>query len=230
MSIDRDLASRVLYQRTELLRLGHSPILRRLVPYRWLVHADATLFGRPILKAYHASMREHWESIAPHLPDTASRTLDIGCGIGAINVFLHQAFAAAGDVEHVLFDRDTEGGEVYYDFHARAAAYNDLSLTRAYLERHGVPSEAIRTVDVDREAPPDDITYDIVVSLISWGFHYPIETYADYVADHLAPGGVLILDVRRDTDGLEGLARRFDLEIVHETRKYDRVRATLTTP
>jgi len=44
---------------------------------------------------------------------------------------------------------------------------------------------------------------DVVISLISWGFHYPVETCLDRVHEMLNPGGRLILDVRKQTGGVE---------------------------
>ena len=37
---------------------------------------------------------------------------------------------------------------------------------------------------------------DIVMSLLSWGFHYPIEVYSSTVRQLLKPGGRLILTIR----------------------------------
>lgn len=65
-----------------------------------------------------------------------------------------------------------------------------------------------------------------MLSLISWGFHYPVSTYLDRVRELLSDDGVLILDLRRDTGGLEDLRRAFrQVEIVRSADKFDRVLA-----
>ncbi|MGK0448192.1 MAG: SAM-dependent methyltransferase, partial [Polaribacter sp.] len=51
--------------------------------------------------------------------------------------------------------------------------------------------------------------FDLIISIISWGFHYPVETYLDEVFDNLKPGGTLIVDVRKDSNGLELLTTKF---------------------
>ena len=53
---------------------------------------------------------------------------------------------------------------------------------------------------------------DVVISIISWGFHYPVSTYLEDVHEALVPGGVAILDIRNGTDGVAALRRRFHVE------------------
>src|SRR5690606_38151004 len=55
------------------------------------------------------------------------------------------------------------------------------------------------------ELPP----VDSVVSLISWGWHYPVSTYLEPVRSALPPGGRLILHIRPRTGGEEELRRYF---------------------
>ena len=71
--------------------------------------------------------------------------------------------------------------------------------------------------------------FDLVVSLISWGFHYPLSTYLDQVYQKMALGGVLIIDVRKVTmsDPLTELRTKFgDVSIITESNKHMRVAAT----
>lgn len=60
-------------------------------------------------------------------------------------------------------------------------------------------------------------TFDVVVSLLSWGFHYPISTYAPRCS------GVMVVDVRKGTNGEGDLRKYGDLTVVHEAQKYRRV-------
>jgi len=50
----------------------------------------------------------------------------------------------------------------------------------------------------------------MVISIASWGFHYPLSTYLDQVEQALAPGGRLILDLRRHQGQEQELAHRFE--------------------
>ncbi len=65
---------------------------------------------------------------------------------------------------------------------------------------------------------------DVVISLLAWGFHFPVSTYLDWVCSCLAAGGRLIMDVRRGTDGMKPLAARFSkLSVISETAKAQRI-------
>jgi SAM-dependent methyltransferase len=106
--------------------------------------------------------------------------------------------------------------------------YNALEASTAVLRRNHVPTDVFRTLDAADGAFPKG-PLDLVISLASWGFHYPLRTYLDQVHRALAPGGRLILDVRRDLGQHEKLAQRFtDLELIATAwnDKADRLRAT----
>jgi len=68
---------------------------------------------------------------------------------------------------------------------------------------------------------------DVVVSILAWGFHFPISTYLPAVYQALKPGGILIVDIRKGTNGLEELATKFNsTHIITSAARYDRVLAT----
>ena len=61
------------------------------------------------------------------------------------------------------------------------------------------------------------------------GFHYPIETYLEEVKKSLKPDGVLIIDVRKDSGGLEVLKKNFSVvEVIYERQKQQRILAKST--
>ncbi len=90
----------------------------------------------------------------------------------------------------------------------------------------GVPASNIYTNEINRDGFPGTQSFDLVISLISWGFHYPVSTYARPVYGALAPHGVLILDVRRGTAGKDELAELFGQSptLLQVTEKYERVK------
>jgi SAM-dependent methyltransferase len=66
--------------------------------------------------------------------------------------------------------------------------------------------------------------FDLVVSLIAWGFHFPLTVYLDEVLHNLRPGGRIIVDVRTGGEGETALdARKLRYEILHEHEKYRRI-------
>ena len=219
----RCIARHLLYQRAHLKRLTRIGFLRRFLSYKSLVGIEAFLAPERIIREYDQMNRGWWEEIKPHLPRKADRVLDIGCGLGGIDELVYDHFSRSGSVELHLADRDHVSETVTYDFAEESAAYNSLALTRAFLAGRGVPQEAIHTVDVDKDGLPE-VSFDLILSFLAWGFHFPVETYLDYAKDHLSPAGVLMLDTRTGLDALELLGRHFKAEAVYQDPKITRIK------
>lgn len=72
-----------------------------------------------------------------------------------------------------------------------------------------------------------DCSFDLVISLISWGFHYPLSQYMDDVYELLNENGALILDLRKKTKDKAILQDRFSgVKQIAEGQKYYRMLAT----
>jgi 16S rRNA G1207 methylase RsmC len=116
---------------------------------------------------------------------------------------------------------------VSYGIKHVAAHYNSLDVARKLLEVNGVATSNIHTQEVTGAPVFPGKKFDIVISLISWGFHYPVSTYLDQVYNLLATGGTLIIDVRKDQGGEDILKNKFDtFKVILEAQKYRRVIAT----
>ena len=114
---------------------------------------------------------------------------------------------------------------ITYGFKARADFYNSLELTRHMLVRNGLPEASLTTIEA-RDDNGIDLPerVDLVVSLISWGFHYPVATYLERSHELLKPGGKLILDVRKDVGGLEEIDAVFgNAQVILQAAKWQRV-------
>jgi SAM-dependent methyltransferase len=197
---------------------------RILLPYKIRVDIEARLRYNQIIEEYYEDQQKEWKQLSAHLPAQVTNTLDIGCGIGGINEFLYKHYSASRSVDVFLLDRNYTAERVFYGFHQDAAAYNSLSASKSYLVGRGVPKEAIQIIDVDRDALPPDISFDVILSLFSWGFHYPIQTYLEYVKGHLARNGTLIVDCRKGTDGIKILRRHFVVSVIDDRPNSTRVK------
>jgi SAM-dependent methyltransferase len=121
-----------------------------------------------------------------------------------------------------LLDKDKET-EVYFGFNESAAAYNSIRVTSEFLKNNGVKREYFTTIDITNESFPDSVGFDLVLSLHSWGFHYPVEVYLHDVKKSLKRGGVVILDIHHQS-GVETLNRHFSsIEIIDKNKVMDRV-------
>ena len=116
--------------------------------------------------------------------------------------------------------------KVYYSYRERGCYYNSLATSKNILEMNGVPSQDIFLQEAENNLIKFDVKFDLVVSLISWGFHYPLSTYLDQVYERMAPGGVLILDVRKvpTSNPITQLKNMFgNIKILYESDKHARV-------
>lgn len=222
----RAIASMVLRQRTQHRRLSGHPRLARLVPEKLLTRIDATLFGSRILQSYREEVQIDWDGIAPFLPDEVHKSLDIGCGVGGVNEFIYRRFADVKSLSMTLADKDGVTDKIRYGMSRNPSVYNSLQCSVDYLTSVGVSLDSIKTVDLNASQLPEDESFDLIISLISLGFHYPVDVYLDYLIDHLNDRGVLILDCRSGSGGIELLKRYFDVVKINEVSFMARVACT----
>lgn len=173
-------------------------------------------------RLYEQELNEDFNTIQESLPTSAASVLDIGCGLAGIDLFLYRHYG--GQVDLHLLDRDGIS-ELYYGFHAEAAFYNSLSMAESLLTLNGVSKDRVTTYNVGQTDLPDSVRFDLIISLISWGFHYPVSTYSDLVKKSLVAGGTVILDIRKGSGGREELSTILGTEprILESTSKFDRL-------
>lgn len=223
----------ILYQRTDYLALPRRPLLyralRRLTRRRPLdaaIAMESTWRGGAVRRAFNRDMALEYAEILPYLPAHARTILDVGCGVGGIDVLLHRHY---GRAKLYLVDRTQTNDTVYYAFREHSAFYNSLEVTRGLLVRNRIPEADLHFREVGDEPRlnvPEAI--DLVISLISWGFHYPVSTYIHQVHALLRPGSRVILDVRKGTDGKAQLEARFPrVTTISDAPKKERVVAEL---
>ncbi len=154
-------------------------------------------------------MLAEYVSMVPFLPVRCARLLDVGCGICGIDVHLWKCYPA---VKLCLFDRDETGkAGGRYGFHEGNRFYSSWVAARELLEANGVPRGSTRFLDAPGWLPSAPARYfDLIISLASWGFHYPISTYLADVVRTARPGATVIVDVRRGTPGVSDLSAVLD--------------------
>lgn len=171
-------------------------------------------------KEYGEELGNTLLGIYPFLPTNASNILDIGCGMAGISALLSATYAHRPHI--TLLDKNGISPTINAGFNASAdnfSHYNDFALAKLLLSQNGVDLSNIEVCDISNQLFPNK-TYDIVVSLLSWGFHYPISTYTPSVTKG---GGVIICDVRKNTDGLDELSKFGDINTIMKAEKYIRV-------
>jgi len=189
-----------------------------------MVLLEAKLRNTRIKEMYLSGMEREYLSIRDFLPDNCSSILDVGCGMAGIDLFLNQHYLNS-DIEFFLLDKTEIDESVYYMYTGKGAFYNSLDIANKILSENGVDSNKVHLLEADIEnSIRIENNVDLVLSLISWGYHYPVSVYLDTVLNLLSEGGTLIIDIRKNTEGFDTVTQAFDTyRIIHESNKYYRV-------
>ncbi len=209
----------ILFQRTAYLYFPSSLLYRvinKLVReifhsslYKTCIQVEGLIRKNKIKKLYILDMQNEYNSIKKFLPPSCKSVLDIGCGIAGINLFLHDHYKH--NINFYLLDREQTDQHIYYGFNKRGSFYNSLSVAKEFLTLNGILDSNIFLLQANPQNSINlDEEIDLVVSFISWGYHYPISTYLDEVHSILKKSGILIVDVRKNTDGYSQLKNKFD--------------------
>ncbi|MEZ4736415.1 MAG: hypothetical protein R3E79_55725 [Caldilineaceae bacterium] len=194
------------------------------VSYHYATSLESYFRQNQIASLYVNDMQNEYEIIRPYLPSKCTSTLDIGCGIAGIDIFLHRHYQPQ-IVHHYLLDKTWTDSRIHYDYKQEGAFYNSLDIAKELLISNKVPINKITLLEAnDKGDILIDHKIDLVISLISWGFHYPVSIYIDAVDKILEKGGVIILDVRKGTEGQKLLQSRFSsVKVINESAKAHRV-------
>jgi SAM-dependent methyltransferase len=160
---------------------------------------------------YWKRMKEEMVDLIPYLPHCRN-LLDIGCGLGGIDVEMYHHYL--GEIDLFLLDKTETTTEEKYKYGKKPVFYNSLAKTKEVLMSNRVKEEHIHLVEANEGCltPYKDESMDIILSLLSWCFHYPVDVYLEEVKRLLSPTGVLIVDVRKHTGQLELLQGAFPKE------------------
>lgn len=223
----------ILYQRTGILPKKKISFFDRVLnriglrknSYESFVQDYAKNNGNKIDENYSNIMNEEANSLIEKIPSETRSILDIGCGIAALQVYLYR-FLNKPDI--FLLDKSKIESKVWYMFETKGAFYNSMELACEVLTSNGIPSQKIKTI----EAPDNGLinlaagSIDLVISTISWGFHFPVSTYLKSVTNVLSENGILIIDIRKDTGGENELKEKFQIEPIRTFSKYITYRCT----
>lgn len=169
-------------------------------------------------EAYIASIAADFKSIEPYLPARCDWILDVGSGLGGIDIWLQRHYQ--GDAQLVLLDGQDDKPEVQ----RHASTFNHMGAAHRFLTANGASMATFLTPEaIARELYLlVDPTFDLVISLQAWCFHIPPAAYLPFVLKRLRRRhGVLILDVRKGKPEWEAqLAEAFEpVAIASEGRK-----------
>ena len=182
-------------------------VLGREFHTRFLV--DLLNYNLPeINKKFYNDLHREFDDLKNFLPKNVNNILDIGCGIGAINIFLNNFYN--GSANFHLIDKNYVSKKVIYGYReSNAEGYNDLLLTKEFLKKNSINENSISTYDIDKDRLKE-IKYDLVISLISWGYHYPLEVYINYLRENSNEETIYIFDIAEEYVSTEDVNKYFN--------------------
>lgn len=159
-------------------------------------------------------MWEVYQTFALELPPppppgagSEMRFLDIGAGLAMYHTHIARRYKGIV-LHHYLCDRSanevpTQNSAAHGGWHAdRLPFYNSLECARAINTANGVDRARWHNVHASQEAVSalGAGSIDVAISILSAGFHYPIDTYARSLRHVLRPRtGRLLLTLRKLT-------------------------------
>ncbi len=228
----RDIVNLAL-QRTSSLRTFPVFGKGRISPsyYLWakfgndfLLQLEAKLRKKQIVEIAAHEIKDELSQILTTIATKEIKSVaSIGPGLGMEIVELANVLS----VSKVLLIDIEDNNRFHHGFNEQGAGYNNLSVTRDFINRN--ISRAIDFTlinpEIDNQIKNHDAKYDLIISLISCGFHYPAKTYLDFFQKNLSDNGCIVLDLRKGEDHKE-LLKLFDAKLIVETGKYERVICT----
>ena len=157
-----------------------------------------------------------FETFKNYLPNTAKNIMDIGCGLGIINIYLNKFFEK--EPTFFLLDKNRVDRKIKYGFSSNYESYNDLNETKNILLDNNIDSNCINLFDVEKQFL---ITkkMDLVISLKSMGYHYPINTYIELLRNCCTKDTVFIFDIGDNQYDENYLKKIFDdVKIIYEEK------------
>lgn len=161
--------------------------------------------------AYEEALTRDFGSIRSYLPTKCNSVLDIGGGLGGIDVLLARKYGCG------ICILDGEADAPVMELHRKT--FNHMGVARDFLTKNGVGGFDYLTPEQMTPRP-----FDLIISLGSWCFHYPPSTYLDFVVSCCHSETMLVVDVRKQKpDWLKQLQELFTPRaVVHHSSKFDR--------
>ena len=148
------------------------------------------------------------------LPNSVNTIMDIGCGLGIINIYLNKFFEKKPIF--FLLDKNRIDRKIKYGFSLNYESYNDLNETKNILLENEIDSSCVHLFDVERKFQINK-KIDLVISLKSMGYHYPINSYIELFRNCCTKNTVFIYDIGENQYDENYLKTIFDdVKIIYE--------------
>lgn len=163
--------------------------------------------------AYERDLAGRMDNILPYLPGEARSILDIGSGLGGIDVLLYRWYDK--DVHLTLLD----GGAFAPTVTKHNVPFNSKKIALDFLEDNGVRDRHAHFMEHDNTKPQP---FDLIVSFRAWCFHIQPSVYLDFALKCCHEKTRLILDIRKDPFWRAEIGDHFEGAVIDESEKFER--------
>lgn len=160
------------------------------------------------------SKKKLFQTIDSYLQFTPKRILDIGCGLARESELFQKKY----NCELYLLDGDFDDTnnvkrDVKYGTVDNFKFYNKIETLKESFDNRGMQYVF---VDANNISITDNIKFDLILSNVSCGFHYPANTYKDLIKKHSTLKTKILFDLRTGVDHPDVEI----LEMVFTSKKY----------
>ncbi len=169
--------------------------------------------------AYNENLYNAYKTIREFLPNECNEILDVGSGMGGINILTNRHYGGAVNVS--LLDGINDPPVVQ----KHKITFSNSAAAKEFLNKNGV--REVEAIDpLQAQHSKSQIKYDLIYSFGAWCFHFEPDIYLRHVVSACKPGTVLILDVRNNkTEWIENLQVWFGKgEVIRTSEKFTKWR------
>lgn len=161
-------------------------------PYLFVQRGEVSHVSEPTAwtEAYKKSLQTIIDNIEPVLPKKCERLLDIGSGLGGIDILINAKYP--NDVHVHLLDGFDDAPVV----HKHAQTFNDMHVALDFHRVNG--TQRVTAIAPSAAALAICEPFDLIVSFASYCFHYAPNTYLEALLTCTHDNTVVIFDVRRE--------------------------------
>jgi SAM-dependent methyltransferase len=152
-------------------------------------------------------VEKDFNMIEEYLPKECTKSLDIGCGLALINIPIYNRYK--NDV--YLLDKTELDTTKISGFNKEYKCYNSMDAAKEILQQNKINESKIHLKETTNYEDLYSNKFDIISSFLSCGWHFHVSTYIDLMYKTLSDNGVLILDIRHNTDQLNTIEQKFEL-------------------
>ena len=203
-------------QRNELLTQTQNLIRKKFGRFLFTNFFINYFQNKNIEKITEELFLKEFETFKHFLPNSVNNIMDIGCGLGIINIYLNKFFEKKPTF--FLLDKNRIDRKIKYGFSSNYESYNDLNETKNILIENDIDSGFIYLFDVEKQFQINK-KMDLVISLKSMGYHYPINKYIELFRNCCTKDTVFIYDTGDNQYDENYLKTIFDdIEIIYEEK------------